>query len=368
MEFAMRFATLRKLLFQLHMWIGLVLGLLLAALGLSGSVLVYDDAIARFLAPPPRAMAQGKVLPLDRIIAAARASTDARGPATVTPSGEAGEPALVRIGTAVGPGRASATQIYVDPVSGSVLGTGPASLPPVLAFAHRLHGNFLMAQAGRRFVGWLGLAMVLLGATGIVLWWPKAGQWKNAFLVRRKARGLRFHRELHGMIGIWMYAVFIAVSFSGMALAWPQVMGMPGRGARPVRTVEPLSGATAITADQAVALVMAAAPDMVLRSVTMPPRPNQPVTVSFLSHGAVNASATVDPLRGKVMEIRDPSGSFMAWQRPLHQGMLGPVWRFLVFLSGFLPAIFVVTGVTMWLKKRQTRPAMNATLLPQPAE
>ncbi len=38
--------NLRQTLFTVHMWIGLILGLLLAALGLSGSLLVYDDQIA----------------------------------------------------------------------------------------------------------------------------------------------------------------------------------------------------------------------------------------------------------------------------------------------------------------------------------
>ena len=66
--------------------------------------------------------------------------------------------------------------------------------------------------------------------------------------------------------------------------------------------------------------------------------------------------------------MRDPSESFMAWQRPVHQGLLGPVWRFLVFLSGFLPAIFVFTGVVMWLKKRQNRMSMSAPMVLEPAE
>ena len=373
----MRFAAIRKILFQVHMWVGLVLGLLLVALGLSGSVLVYDDVIAEFLAPPPHATAQGAPLPLDRIIAAARASTTARGPAAVTPAREAGVPAMVRIGAAGrggGARRTPATQIYVDPVSGAVLGSGAAGLPPVLAFSHQLHGNFLMGQSGRRFVGWLGLAMLALGVSGLVLWWPKKGQWKNAFIVRRTAKGLRFHRELHGMLGIWGFIVFIIVSFSGLALSWPQLMGMPNTGpsARVVPTAAPLPGANIIGADAAVTLVRAQAPDMVLRTVTVPPRraleQGQPITVSFFSHGAVNATAYVDPLRAKVMAVRDPSQSFMAWQRPVHQGLLGPVWRFLVFLSGLLPAVFVFTGVVMWLKKRKNRLAMSAPLALEPAE
>jgi uncharacterized iron-regulated membrane protein len=54
---------------------------------------------------------------------------------------------------------------------------------------------------------------------------------------------------------------------------------------------------------------------------------------------------------------------FVAWQRPLHQGLLlGPVWRLLVFLSGLLPTLFLVTGILMWTTKYRRRLAMNAPL------
>ncbi len=67
----------------------------------------------------------------------------------------------------------------------------------------------------------------------------------------------------------------------------------------------------------------------------------------------------VDPYRGKVLAVRDPSQSFMAWQRPVHVGNLGPVWKFLVFLSGLVPLLFVITGITMWLKKRRRHVPMT---------
>ncbi len=77
----------------------------------------------------------------------------------------------------------------------------------------------------------------------------------------------------------------------------------------------------------------------------------------------------VDPYRVTAMAVRDPGSlpfadSFVAWQRPVHDGdpLLGPVWRFLVFLSGFLPLVFVVTGVTMWIKKRRAHLTMGAPL------
>jgi uncharacterized iron-regulated membrane protein len=417
----MNFAKIRRSLFVVHMWIGLVLGVLLAVLGISGSILVYDDAIADLLAPPPHAEAQGRPLPLDAVIAAARIAAHVeRGAVTVTPGGP-GEAALVRVGAPARPGNGPeaardgggrdggrdgggrgaqsrdgggqardgaqardsggpgaqanrGVQVYVDPVSGKVLGTAQMSLPPVLAFAHQLHGNFLMGRGGRSFVGWLGVAMLILGVSGLVLWWPKRGQWKYAFLVRRTAKGLRFHRELHAMAGIWTFVVFMIVSFSGVAIVFPETVramvgeqpaAQPAFNFRDGPAVTPQRGST-IGADAAVALAQKALPEGTLRSITLPARRTQAISVSMFGSWGGNANVWIDPWSGAVLGVNDPlaNGDIMAWQRPLHQGAgLGAIWRFLVFLAGFMPALFVATGITMWLKKRQSRISMSAPLV-----
>jgi uncharacterized iron-regulated membrane protein len=261
------------------------------------------------------------------------------------------------MGNVPGAPRRAGLLMFLDPVSGEVLGTRTVALPGLLTFAHQLHGNFLMSRpVGRPFVGWLGLAMCILGLTGLVLWWPKKGQWKYAFKVRKNATGLRFHRELHAAAGIWTFVIFIIVSFSGLVISWPQLFGMTGGPGMPVveaAETRPL-GAT-----EAVIAAKSAVPGLEARSVTIPARRDQPISVGYLSNGAMSATVLVDPYRGKVLAVRDSSSSFLAWMRPVHQGSLNAVWKFLVFLSGLVPALFVVTGMVMWWKKRQRRVPMS---------
>jgi uncharacterized iron-regulated membrane protein len=359
--------NLRQTLFTVHMWIGLILGLLLAALGLSGSLLVYDDALANLINPPPRATTAGEPLPLSMIQDIAGETVGGHGQMQIILSQNPSEAISVRLGgisvmgnmpgmkmerrppSGNGPGRG--LEIFIDPVSGEVLGTRTALLPPILIFAHQLHGNFLMGRDGRSLVvGWLGAAMLLLGISGLVLWWPRRGQWKYAFFVRPTARGVRFHRELHAATGIWIFFIFMAVSFSGVVLAWPQTLGSDPQ--RAVPAVE-ATGGKRLGATEAIIAAGAAVPGLSPRSVTIPARPDQAISVNYLSNGAVAATVFVDPYRGKVLSVRDPSANFMAWMRPVHQGSLGPVWRFLVFLSGLVPSLFVVTGMIMWWKKRR---------------
>jgi uncharacterized iron-regulated membrane protein len=365
--------AVRRTLFTVHMWVGLILGLLLAALGLSGSLLVYDDRVAEFLAPSPRAQTAGDPLPLSMVQDIAARAADAKGAQgqmQIVLPGEPGGAISVRMAglsnmgnmagasrAGGGAPRANPIQIFIDPVSGAVLGTRKALLPPILTFAHQLHGNFLMGRDARPWVvGPLGVAMCLLGLSGLVLWWPRRGQWKYAFFVRRTATGLRFHRELHAVTGIWIFVVFMAVSFSGVVIAWPQAFGSAAPRSQP--TVEPQDGAR-LHATEAVAAAQKALPAGILRSVTIPARPDQPITVGFLSNGAINAQVLVNPYDGGILQVRDPSRTWVAWQRPVHQGGLNPVWKFLVFLSGLVPSLFVVTGMTMWAKKRRRRVPMT---------
>lgn len=379
--------AIRRSLFTVHMWIGLILGILLAALGLSGSLLVYDDKIAELFTPTPHATTAGDPLPLSMIEDIARQAADAagaRGQMQIVLPDQPGRAISVRMGglsvmgnmpgmnTDGAPrreggrrrggreeGPRNQLQIFIDPVSGDVLGTRKALQPAILTFAHQLHGNFFIGRDGRSWiVGPLGIAMLLLGVTGLVLWWPKRGQWKYAFFVRRTAQGLRFHRELHAATGIWIFLIFMIVSFSGVVIVWPQAFGTNPQGPRGGASVA-LQDGKIIGATEAVIAAEKALPGAQLRSITIPARPDQPISVQFLSHGAINATVAVNPYTGAVLQVRDPSENWVAWQRPVHQGSLNPVWKFLVFLSGLVPSLFVVTGLIMWARKRKRHVPMT---------
>ena len=90
--------NLRQTLFTVHMWIGLILGLLLAALGLSGSLLVYDDQMANLINPPPRATTAGEPLPLSMIQDIAGETVGGHGQMQIFLPQKPGEAISVRMG------------------------------------------------------------------------------------------------------------------------------------------------------------------------------------------------------------------------------------------------------------------------------
>jgi uncharacterized iron-regulated membrane protein len=245
----------------------------------------------------------------------------------------------------------------------------------VLRIISQLHSNFLIRdRSGREIIGWLGVAMLALGVSGLVMWWPSGGRWRAVFRFQRGLRGPMLLREFHRTAGFWGLVVFVVVSFSGVYLAFPQTIGDAIRIVTPARDLRGFAGPTVkaqadaqpLTIEGAIALVRDVAPGMELRTVSLPLRPDQPIRISMAVPEAARGpipmlTAFVDPWKRQIVELRDPQAysmaeNFLAWQRALHAGEgFGGVWRALVFISGFLPVLFTITGCAMWLMRRRSR-------------
>lgn len=406
--------TFRYWLQQIHLWVGLVLLVPLVLMGVTGAVLIYAHDIEHLLGQSgPAVVTPGEWRSPAEIVAAAQAANSEPGrmPIAVRWPAEVGEPAAVRLsrpgmagerpqlrggqppaqqGQAGAQGAvpavspfAGSRQLLIDPVSLQVLETQQA-MTGWVRFFHDLHGHlFITGGLGRELVGWLGVAMLLLGTTGMIIWWPRSGQWKNAFTFRWKTRGARFHRDLHGAVGIWSLAIFMLVNFTGVYIAFPQQTGAvinaiwPGRDMRAAmfqaRVERPQPGQQAMALDDAVALALGRAPDARFLNAFLPTRPDQALRIGLVrgvpEDGAPGITVLIDPWRHSVIDVFDPKAfstgeTIIAWQRALHYGTgLGGIYKFLVFLSGVTIPIFAVTGTLMWWIKRRNRRATEQAKL-----
>ena len=382
----MKKMTFRQLLQEIHLWLALILFLPLVILGLTGSVLVYHDDFPIWFGSdePHYELASGAPAPLaDLIAAAVPAMGENVRPAAVMLPAEPGQPATIRFAR-VNPGGAAPAgpggmggggSVKIDPVSLAVLDVqkGMNRQGGFLGVMHQLHGSLMIPEIGRDIVGWLGVVMLFLGISGLVIWWPRPGQWRQQLTIKKNATTLRLNRDLHNTFGFWSLTVFVIVSFTGLYIVYPQpinwIVGLatPVRDLRPnAVTVQPIPSVTPIDVTSARALADAAvAPDLTLQSLFLPQRPDQPYRLSYARADQetpmLNATVFVDPWAGQVIDVRDPASfnagdTFAVYQRPLHYGFgWGEVWKFLVFLSGLLPLLFSITGLTMWWMKRQRR-------------
>jgi uncharacterized iron-regulated membrane protein len=362
--------VVRIFLFQLHLWSGLILGIVFVLIGLSGSIAMFWPV---FQAPPAVQVTAASTPALDKGLAAARAA--ARAPqwadATITLPDGSDKPVRINFGGQM-------PTVVTDPGTGRVLATYMPQAPAWFRAIEGFHSH-LSIPNGRFYEGWLGIIMAFLGLSGLYLWWPRPGQWKYGFIVRRKAKGLRFHRELHGAAGIWTLVIYLVVTVTGVAICFPVPSravvtfltgeGMTPRSAAHRPVVTALAGSALIGPEAALAAASKAS-DLPVVQLQMPGwMPGWPnllaISASFGPAGMV--PVYIDPYRGTVIANAGPppnkADSIQRMMGRLHEANgLGPVYTVLVFISGLAPLIFFVTGLIMWLKKQQNRLAMSQPL------
>ena len=349
----------------IHLWTGLILALPMILIGLSGSALLVQREILYL--STPAATAAGKTQTIAQMVAAAQtAMAPNLKPNWVTLPPSARGPASVQFIVSNRPQRTM--EVLVDPVSLKVLGTSEiVRRGPVREALVNIHGFLMMPSPfGLALVGWMAVAMTFMGLSGLFLWWPRNGRWMNAFLVRRGARGLRLHLDLHHAVGIWGMLLFLTLSISGIYLAFPQTVSQAVRAALPIRTEgagpRDLPRVAPASPDQAIALASSAVPDARATAIQLPGA-RRPMVVQMEPIGFSPATPPVtvifDPDNPGRISIDDPrrypaSDRVLNFAYALHFSLgVGGLWTFLVFLSGLLPLFLAVTGATIWWKKRQ---------------
>ncbi|MET0360149.1 MAG: PepSY-associated TM helix domain-containing protein, partial [Sphingobium sp.] len=213
----------RVLIRQMHLWLGLTLGALFAMLGLTGSALSFYVEIDALLHPEIRvettAAAPGWSSPVwDRALGTAR--TRHPGETGIWSFEVTGRPGVI-------PARYYAPHhhhddmemLWIAPDGGRVLRDAPWG-DYLMTWLYDLHMNLLAGDTGRQIIGWSGLVMVLLLATGLAVWWPR-GTWAKALAFKRDAVPIRRLRDLHKLPGLWSWLLLLMFVVTGVMLALP---------------------------------------------------------------------------------------------------------------------------------------------------
>lgn len=370
-------ARLRRLWLDVHLWIGAGLLIALIPLSVTGSILVWHDALDRALYADRYATTGSSASrPVDDYAQAARAAFGDRATLTqVRLPQEPGDPvvAVGRMPGQPGPGgRPRTLNAWIDPPTAKVLDTAEVAKGFTMVM-HRLHGSLMIPEIGRKVVGWLGWAMFVSCATGLWLWWPR-----HAGFVK----GLRWHRgastlfNLHHTIGFWICLPLAVLSLTGVYISFPQtsraLFGLPQqppRNAGPGRFAPPIPE-TKLTLAQAVAAALAEAPGAAITEVNVPTRGKEPAwRVGLKAPGAERAKTVqVVDATGEVKAARGGPGGpggggedkISPLIRKIHDGNdMGIVWQSVIFLGGLAPAVLGITGVVMWLRRRARRRAIQ---------
>ena len=216
--------TLRTVLFWVHLSAGVVAGVVILIMSMTGALLAFKPQIQRFVdrdvrivQPPAEGAAR---LGVQAMAASVRLVKPEGQLQSIALEGDPTSSAAVSLG-----GEAT---VYVDPYTARVLGEGSKPLQAsfrALTDWHRWLGGTAENRAtGKALTGASNLAFLMLAISGIYLWWPR--KWlpqhvKAILMFRRQATGRARDFNWHNVIGFWCAPVLIVLTASGAVISYP---------------------------------------------------------------------------------------------------------------------------------------------------
>lgn len=211
--------TVRSLLFWPHLLCGIVAGLVILIMSVTGVLLTYEKQMVAW-ADARRAVAvpagTPTLSPAALIERAAAATGEAPG-SLVLSQGTA--PALLTVGS---------RRVLVDRRTGQFLGD---SAPRLRAFFRNVtdwHRWLAMTGeqrvAGRAITGWSNLVFAFIVLSGMYLWLPRLWGWRHVRAVawfRGGLRGKARDFNWHNTIGVWSVVPLIVVVASATVISYP---------------------------------------------------------------------------------------------------------------------------------------------------
>ena len=362
---------LRKVLFQVHLWTGIAIGLYIAVVCVTGAALVFRIHLQRAAFPHLFTATPGDLVDAATILDRVReAFPDDRisgidAPTSARPTALA---YVVR-------GDRFLT-ILVDPTTGRILGELPDR--SIVRTLQDLHFDLLAGRTGRVINGAGGALLLLMSATGLVIWWPGIATWRRGFTIDFGRSWRRVNWELHGAVGIWTVALISMWAVTGVYFAFPSQARSLVNAISPLTvTVTPTSnpaGAAAVARPawrELIARAQQRLPDEYVQRVVLPSSDTATFLVMFSpvrpapAGGELLTPIHLDQYTGEVKEspraTRSAGDIVMDWVAPLHVGSFGGVGVQIAWLiMGLAPPLLFVTGFIMWWS-RVVRPRWRPT-------
>jgi uncharacterized iron-regulated membrane protein len=221
---------LRRMLFQIHLWTGISLGLYIFFISITGSVLVYRNEL--YVAATPAPQISNLDIPLLSEQALRQSVLDTYPGYTITRYEDSREDqAAVEIWLE---NETLLIKRFYDPRTAEDIGSAERRGQMAVLTLIDLHESFMAGQAGRQINGLVALFVVLLVLTGLIIWWPGVKRWRRSLHVRRGVKFKRMIWDIHSMIGIWCAVFILVFAVSGIYLCFPDIFHNLGDRLQPI--------------------------------------------------------------------------------------------------------------------------------------
>lgn len=214
---------IRRAVFQVHLWVGLGVGLYILVISISGSALVYLPEVTKNYAHRTVTVAaSGRRMSVDELAEQAQRAYPAFEVDNVRESQSPGEPDEIVLERSH-----KRIERLFDPYTGLDLGNPYSPIGRIFIWLTELHNDLLGGRAGRLVNGIGSCFLTLISITGALIWWPGIKNWRRSTIVSWKARFPRLNWDLHNAIGFWFWLFVFVWGVSGIYFCLPSLSFNP---------------------------------------------------------------------------------------------------------------------------------------------
>ena len=346
--------------FYFHRYLGLLIGLLLILIGLTGSLLIFEREIENYAIARQfgSVIPQEQTISIDLITKIARStypdwdiqylkwSKNSQQPLTLRMTERETNPNIYMDGD---------HQVFIDPYTGEVLGDRVERYT-YYRFLLNLHYRlFIPGDMGVYITGIAGLLLLIISATGIYLW-PGWRRLVSGFKIKIKASVKRANYDIHKVVGIIAAVFLLIIALTGVCwnfegITYPVINAVTfSPETEEIKIPQPQPGQNMAKPSVILARAQKALPKMDLEFFSYPYKETDP----FYLYGINEETVTVNPYTAEVLTVEFPqqmtlgdrvTNSFF----PLHNGAFGGLpTRILYVFIGLSPTVLFLTGLNMY--------------------
>ncbi|WP_082191363.1 sulfite reductase flavoprotein subunit alpha [Cellvibrio sp. pealriver] len=385
---------MRNVLFQIHWFLGITAGVVLAVVGLTGALMSFERPIMDAISPDiVSVQVVGERLTPDAIAERFRAQRANARVEQITLWPEAERSALVRV--APPPGERRGDAVYINPYTGELLGKIRGE--QFFRTVRSLHRWLLIPSEpdginiGRQITGFSALALVFFALSGLYLRWPRrALNWRNWFRIDFSLKGRNFYWALHSVIGTWVLAIYLLLALTGLTWSYSWFKngasvlltgepvqerrgfggpggGMGGREGRGGMGDLHQAHSTHIAVDAVWKnFAIKAGSNFKFASISFPRSEKEPVTINYVTPDATNdrqrSVMSFNAITGELVSDQpytplEPLGKrIMQGIYELHTGeWFGTTGLIINMIASLLMPLFTITGFLLYLDRRKKK-------------
>lgn len=213
----------RKIIFWLHLSSGLLAGIFIFIMCVTGALLAFEPNILEFAESEMRVVEvqseTAEKLTAAEIIEKVRQAKPEAKPSGITFQNEKSSAVTVALGRD--------GQLFVNPYTGEITGEGASGWRGAFRVIEDAHRWLALSGDGRTVGKSLNdaanLLFLLLAISGLYIWFPRNLSWRNFKAVlwfRRGLKGKARNFNWHNTIGFWTSLVLIILTLTGVIISY----------------------------------------------------------------------------------------------------------------------------------------------------